>query len=125
MVDLPQRIQLSRAKGWRLPAGAVSVARPGPDGNFYRVIQEQGGWAVTDSQLDRFQARDRADAHALAVSLYSRWIRGLCEADPQAAELMFARLRGKPLACWCPPGLACHADVLLELANAPLRCEPA
>lgn len=28
-----------------------------------------------------------------------------------------ASLRGKNLACWCRPGLPCHADVLLELAN--------
>ncbi len=27
-------------------------------------------------------------------------------------------LRGKSLACWCKPGEPCHADVLLELANA-------
>jgi hypothetical protein len=26
-------------------------------------------------------------------------------------------LRGKDLACWCPPDLPCHADVLLDLAN--------
>lgn len=26
-------------------------------------------------------------------------------------------LRGKDLACWCPPDHPCHADVLLELAN--------
>jgi hypothetical protein len=29
-------------------------------------------------------------------------------------------LRGKNLACWCPPDEPCHADVLLELANAPI-----
>ena len=28
-----------------------------------------------------------------------------------------ATLRGKNLACWCKPGAACHADVLLRLAN--------
>jgi hypothetical protein len=28
-------------------------------------------------------------------------------------------LRGKNLACWCPIGSPCHADVLLELANLP------
>lgn len=28
-----------------------------------------------------------------------------------------AELRGKHLVCWCAP-LPCHADVLLELANA-------
>lgn len=27
-------------------------------------------------------------------------------------------LRGKDLACWCPLGAPCHADVLLEAANA-------
>ena len=27
-------------------------------------------------------------------------------------------LRGKNLACWCKPGTPCHADVLLEIANA-------
>jgi hypothetical protein len=29
-----------------------------------------------------------------------------------------APLRGKNVACWCKPGAPCHADVLLELANA-------
>jgi hypothetical protein len=28
------------------------------------------------------------------------------------------RLRGKNLACWCRLDAPCHADVLLELANA-------
>lgn len=27
-------------------------------------------------------------------------------------------LRGKDLACWCPLTAPCHADVLLEIANA-------
>lgn len=26
-------------------------------------------------------------------------------------------LRGKNLACWCPPGEPCHADVLLQFVN--------
>jgi Domain of unknown function (DUF4326) len=26
-------------------------------------------------------------------------------------------LAGKDLACWCAPGLPCHADVLLGIAN--------
>lgn len=34
---------------------------------------------------------------------------------PERPDL--SALRGKDLACWCPPG-PCHADVLLELANA-------
>jgi hypothetical protein len=27
-------------------------------------------------------------------------------------------LRGRDLACWCPLDEPCHADVLLEVANA-------
>ena len=27
-------------------------------------------------------------------------------------------LRGRNLACWCKAGSPCHADVLLEMANA-------
>lgn len=27
-------------------------------------------------------------------------------------------LRGKDLACWCPLDQPCHADVILEIANA-------
>jgi hypothetical protein len=34
---MPRRIQLSRKKGWRLPDGAVSVARPGPLGNPFVI----------------------------------------------------------------------------------------
>jgi hypothetical protein len=33
--------------------------------------------------------------------------------------LLLPSLRGKNLACWCPLDQPCHADVLLELANAP------
>lgn len=29
-----------------------------------------------------------------------------------------AELAGRDLACWCPVGMPCHADVLLEIANA-------
>lgn len=29
-----------------------------------------------------------------------------------------APLRGRDLACWCKPGEPCHADVLIEIANA-------
>ncbi len=33
-------------------------------------------------------------------------------------EEIRAELRGKDLACWCPLDGPCHADVLLEIANA-------
>lgn len=34
---MPKRIQLRRSKGWRLPGGAVVVARPSRYGNPFRV----------------------------------------------------------------------------------------
>ena len=33
----PQRVQLSRRKGWQLPPNSISVARPTKWGNPYRV----------------------------------------------------------------------------------------
>jgi hypothetical protein len=54
-----------------------------------------------------------------AVGLFTAML-----ADPQMrwatnypADL--SELRGKNLACWCKLSEPCHADVLLELANAP------
>lgn len=37
---------------------------------------------------------------------------------PRPLADIAAELRGKNLACWCKPGAPCHADVLIELANA-------
>ena len=68
------------------------------------------------------QARDAADAHDLATAHYRAWIKA---GDPEGFAAAVAELRGKDLACYCAPHLPCHADVLLEIANAPLRCEAA
>lgn len=37
---------------------------------------------------------------------------------PVTAQDVRKHLRGYNLACWCPLDEPCHADVLLELANA-------
>lgn len=37
---------------------------------------------------------------------------------PFTAEQARAELAGRDLACWCPLDQPCHADVLLEIANA-------
>lgn len=92
----PSRIQLSRRKGWRLPAGAIVVARPTRWGNPFR--------AATPTE------------RATAVASYRKWIRlpGQRELRAEAVRC----LRGSDLACWCPLHGPCHADVLLALANA-------
>jgi len=59
-----------------------------------------------------------ADQHgrAVAVELY----RVHLATNPELQAAARAELRGHDLACWCPvDGEPCHADVLLELANAP------
>jgi hypothetical protein len=115
MADAPQRIQRLRTKGWRMPPGAVYVGRPTPWGNPWKAEPVDGvGWCCTDTHTGLItQARDAADAHDLAVAHYRTWLK------PQAELLAAARdtLRGKHLCCWCPPHLACHADVLLEVVN--------
>jgi hypothetical protein len=38
--------------------------------------------------------------------------------DPCNTQDAKEQLRGKDLACWCSENAACHADILLEIANA-------
>ena len=99
MHDGPRRIRLSRRKGWRLPPGAISVARPTAWGNPFRIGD------IADD-FGKIATRDDA------VHLYRTRIVGA----PAGRD--YAELRGHDLACWCPLDGPCHADVLLERANA-------
>lgn len=105
---MPQRIRLSRAKGWRKPEGAVVVARPGPWGNPF-VVGRDG----TAEECVRLFT-------ALCSGLLC--LTSKAHPDEQRRFLAHARdhiheLRGHDLVCWCRAGQACHADVLLEIAN--------
>lgn len=128
----PERIQLSRRKGFRLQTAsrdlnglpAVVVARPtkwgNPFGERLQVLVAFDGQRVVVAGMS-FSAAD----------LFDLWLRGrLRQSD--AIDRLHARrfrimsslhdLRGKNLACWCPAhgGVSCHADVLLEMANKPV-----
>lgn len=46
------------------------------------------------------------------IQRFEEWIR----AQPVLLDVVRQQLRGKDLVCWCYP-LACHADVLLKIAN--------
>ena len=115
----PRRIRLSRRNGWRLPAGARSVARPTPWGNPYQVAKDTTGqqprWVVTNDGSARIiSAFDTIDqARAKAVDLYREWVLG----QPDLTRRVRLELAGRDLACWCPGQAPCHADVLLQLAN--------
>lgn len=103
----PIRIQLSRRKGWRMPPNTVKVARPSGWGNPYRI-----GPAI-ECQGVKIPAMTRE----LAVQCYREHIERMLAAHQSTRDAV-ATLRGKNLACWCPLDQPCHADVLLEKANA-------
>ena len=117
-MSAPVRIQLSRAKGWRKPDNTVVVARPTKWGNPFTIEL-----AVESEYASRATARSfvvECFADWLSPSQQGRdWWQGH-ESDRRKAAILDAlpELRGKNLACWCPLDQPCHADVLLELANA-------
>lgn len=104
---MPERIQLKRTKGWRMPPGAVKVDRSTKWGNPFKA----GDVVHVGAAFSGRDVRVRDAAHACL--LFRRHLFN----QRSAAELI-APLRGKDLACWCKLGAPCHADVLLELANA-------
>lgn len=109
---MPERIRLSRAKGFRLPANAINVARPGKWGNPFVV-----GVDGTRQECVEFYCLLAANMICLTCK---------AEVAQQKRTMALLRsldeLRGKDLACWCAlDGKPCHADVLLVLANNP-RC---
>lgn len=111
---MPVRIQLSRAKGWRMPPNTVKVDRSTTWGNPFcvgrpvdrKMARRWGWWPLAFPER---QASDGAHACRLFAAVL-----GLDEAIHEHVK---DSLRGKNLACWCEPGAPCHADVLLELAN--------
>lgn len=106
----PVRVQMSRAKGWRMPDNTLRVDRATVWGNPWPIGKV--------GPLDRIAP----DAEG-AVGLFRAML-----ADPEMRKAArypedLSLLRGKNLACWCPlpkPGEPdiCHAAVLLEIANA-------
>ena len=102
----PIRIQLSRKQGWRMPPNTVVVARPSGYGNPIRI----GALVKIEVHGSMYDAKVTP---AIAVELYREYIKGALRRSPK----LLHTLRGKNLACWCPLGAPCHADVLLEIAN--------
>ena len=115
----PQRIQLSRAKGWRLPPETVVVARPGKWGNPFRIGDTAERWG----EPNIFESLRIVDA-ATAVALHREWLELHLAQHPEIMLPALDELRGKNLACWCSLGAPCHADTLLELANTGAEVKP-
>jgi hypothetical protein len=107
----PVRIQLKRTKGWQMPENTVKVDRTTMWGNPFSVVEHgTPGRMLNASYIAVPTAED-------AVECFREMLK---HEGPRADALRSALpdLRGKNLACWCKPGEPCHADVLLEIANA-------
>lgn len=109
---MPQRIRLSRAKGWRLPEGAVNIARPGKLGNPF-IVGKHGTRAECAAKYLQLARGFLTLSEEIDVDLQVKAHRAIHRALPD--------LKGKDVACWCAlDGGACHGDVLLALANPDL-----
>lgn len=113
---MPERVKLSRKKGWRMPPNTVKVDRSTKWGNPMRVGTHHLEQTFCD--CDGLKGTVQVDAGA-AVSIFYAWMRGESydAMPPLNKRPDLSDLRGKNLACWCPLDQPCHADVLLELAN--------
>jgi hypothetical protein len=144
---VPERIRLSRAKGWKMPDGAVSVARPTKWGNPFRLrtpdalMREPG---VADPTADA-EYEGRISGHgarhdyyapggkvtvchvrymtaAEAVDHYRRQLVG----DPTPSMVHAGIRRAGLMGPWLPDGSGRRwwtvEDVRAELAGKDLAC---
>ncbi len=107
---VPKRVQLSRAKGWRMPPNTVKVDRSTKWGNPFLVGRD--GTAAECVRRFELLLTGLVDLRNVDVAKrQSRFLRAWGETTPLLS------LRGKNLACWCRLDKPCHADVLLLLVN--------
>jgi len=128
----PVRIQRKRTKGYNMQEhsksinglDAVYVGRPGKYGNPYKVVKKsprlvQIYCTAHHSQNCIFPTASVAchvsNANYQLTRLYSEWCEGFTK---EWVEKMKKDLAGKNLACFCRLDQPCHAEILLELANA-------
>lgn len=109
----PERIQLSRKKGWRMPPNTAKCDRTTLWGNPFRVQKsvdlvqaEKWCWAIKNPQNQCIDAQEAVDKFRYALAF-----------DDASKFAVRTALHGKNLACWCQPDQPCHVDVLLEVAN--------
>lgn len=106
---MPDRIRLSRARGWRLPEGTVNVARPGKLGNLF-IVGKHGTRAQCAAKFYILSRGFISMGEDIAPDAQLKLYRHIHRVLPD--------LRGKDVACWCAKDDgACHGDVLILLAN--------
>ena len=132
----PKRIQLRRAKGWRLstattnPNGAVKVDRTTKYGNPFRVVDYEkhtgtvwpipGVWWIVLDPTGRPVDRDappktHREAVTQAVELFEKAL--VAGELKVTVEDVRYDLAGKDIGCWCALSDPCHGNPLLKIAN--------
>lgn len=101
----PIRIQLSRKKGFRLQDHSLALNGL-PAVKVDRTTKWGNPWTK-----EKARKLGSCECHWCLAAVYQS---NLTE---YGRDLIRKELRGKNLACWCPPELDCHAEVLLEIAN--------
>lgn len=85
------------------------VSRALPPNHIY--IGRPSKWGNPFSHLPNTLAKFRVTSRDEAIASFAAWIK----TQPQLMAAL-PELKGKVLVCWCAP-LACHGEVLAELAN--------
>lgn len=120
--DRPQRHQLSRRSGYRIPPNTVRVSRglgniwgnPFILGQYYRWGDRVRGYPfpepveVPDGVEPEDLALECCTTVETAVAWHAAWL--------PASGLPIAELVGKNVACWCKETAPCHGDALLQAA---------
>jgi hypothetical protein len=113
----PQRIQRRRSRGWKMPANAIYVGRPTRWGNPFNIEEFRFRSTEPDPEFScacTSHRRTDAECRQEAVAAFEGWV----HSQPDLLDDIKTNLKGRDLACWCPPGQPCHADILLHIANA-------
>jgi len=84
----------------------VYIGRPSKFGNPYSHL---------DGTLAEYRVKNREEA----IEAYRSYI---LKNPALMAEIL--ELRGKRLGCFCPPGLACHGDIIVEILEGHDAKEP-
>ncbi len=94
-----------------MPENAVYVGRPSKWGNPYIVGRNYADGEHDEIPYDNIDAETAVHWYREAIGERYPWMKF-------TLEDIKSELRGKDLVCWCALDQPCHADVLLELANA-------
>lgn len=137
---MPERIQLRRLAGWRMPPNAVKVDRSTKWGNPFRVGDFYASRTWAHDRPHPRGTRGEPGTYWHAGMTLGPWIETIAVVRNRAHAVELFRayiayedidwsparvragLAGKDLACWCPLAddegrpVPCHADVLLEVA---------